>query len=89
MADPVGVGDIWLKPARHKSEEDRENGGNWTDKGLHWAPREHAGKGRYTSIASHMTLGQMDLEEERELPEGGHPRHRFGAGWGGGKKRFL
>ena len=57
MADPVGVGDIWPKPARHKSEEDGESGENWRDKGLHWAPREHARKGGYISITSHMTLG--------------------------------
>ena len=47
IADPTGVGDIWLGC-------ETEVGRYWRDKELRWAPKEHAGKGGYTSIASRM-----------------------------------
>ena len=47
MVDLTGVGDIWQGC-------ESEGGRHWRDKNLAWAPREYAGKDRYTSIASRM-----------------------------------
>lgn len=58
IADPDGGGSIWPRSARLGDGEDgegredgeEEGGRHWRDKGLRWAPKEHAGKDGYTCL---------------------------------------